>query len=105
MSAHLAVYPHPLYARYPALARAAAYGVAVQLPGGVVARVQPVIVGELVRVPTIIETPAGPIRVIAETHVETFARLVDAAERNGTIPRLAALFEQHTGRPLLPRGW
>ncbi len=101
----LAPYPHPLYARWPALARAAAHGVLVELPGGVVVRMQPQIVGDLVRFPTMIETPMGPVRVIAETHVETFARLIDAAERRNVIPRLASLFEQHTGRPLLPRGW
>lgn len=101
----LAPQVHPAFRRWPALARAAAYGIAVEIRPGVVVRVQPRVVGDLVQVPAIVETPYGPIRAIVETHVETFARLATEAERRNVPARLSAFFEQQTGRPLLPRGW
>lgn len=102
---NLAIPVHPAFARWPALARAAAYGVAVELRPGVVVRVQPRVVGDLVQIPAIVETPYGPIRAIVETHVDTFGRLATEAERRNVVPRLSQFFEQHTGRPLLPRGF
>lgn len=97
--------------RYPSLGRALRFGVALDL-NGVAVRANPLLVGDRVIMPVQAQgtfpTRFGSIDVHGSVEVscdlETFAGILDEADRRGVLPRVQSFLLGETyGRPILPR--
>jgi hypothetical protein len=101
----------PALLRWPALARAAAQGLRVQVAPGIAATVQLQVQGDHVvgfvnLPPTRVQTPYGAVMLQGATQIamqaDDFGRALQAAERAGVMPRIDQLLSGAAGgRPLL----